>query len=317
MWKRNLQDANSDLNKKNQRELWLDVAKCFCIVLVVISHTTIKIPVVTFLGGMFFLTLFFVAAGYTYRNKGVGFKTFALDKGKRLLVPYFVCNILLVGYFTIQGGLSKPAVLGIFYSRSMLMAPGSVWNMGLMNCLNSPTWFLTCLFLVYCIYHVIDCKFQNAMNRRKVILGCMVLGMILGKVSPVLLPWSLENALFFLGFVEAGRILKEGGLDWLRKNEWIYANFLIGFVIISYLNVTGNHTVNVSINQFGRSMVGYFLTGTAGSLLCMKAAELLEKHLKVLAKPLAFVGRHTLPIMCWHLFAIEVIKKLIAILAVL
>ena len=264
----------------------------------------------TFLAGMFFIPLFFVSAGYTYRNKGESFKNFALDKAKRLLIPYFICNILLVSYFTVTGGFSKPALLGIFYSRSMLMAPGSVWNMGLMNCLNAPTWFLTCIFLAYCIYHVIDCKCEDASKRRKLILVAMAAGILLAKVSLVLLPWGLENALFFLGFMEAGRILKEGGLSWLRKNEWIYANFLIGFVIISYLNVTGNNVVNVSINQYGRSMIGYFLVGTAGSLLCMKAAELTEKYLKVFVRPLAFVGRHTMAIMCWHLLAIEVIKKI-------
>ena len=261
-------------------------------------------------GGYVLIPLFFVSAGYTYRNKKEGFKAFALDKAKRLLIPYFICNILLVGYFTVTGGFSKPALLGIFYSRSMLMAPGSVWNMGLMNCLNAPTWFLTCLFLMYCIYYLIDCKFSDVDRRRKVILIAMIVGIVLSKVSPVLLPWGLENALFFLGFMEAGRILKEGGLTWLRKNDWIYANFLIGFVIISYLNVTGNNVVNVSINQYGRSMIGYFLVGTAGSLLCMKAAELTEKYLKVLVRPLAFVGRHTMAIMCWHLLAIEVIKKI-------
>ena len=298
MLKRNLQKAN--------RELWLDVAKAFAIVLVVLSHTTIRIPVVTFLGGMFFIPLFFVASGYTYRNKGESFRKFALDKAKRLLVPYVICNVLLVGYFTVTGGFSKTSLLGIFYSRSMLMAPGSEWNMGLMNCLNSPTWFLTCMFLAYCFYYLIDCRFENAKLRRKAIAVAMIVGMLLVKLSPILLPWGLENALFFLGFMEAGRILKEGGLAWLRKNEWIYANFLIGFVIISYLN----SAVNVSINQYGKSMIGYFLIGTAGSMLCMKLAELLEKYLKVVAKPLAFIGRHTLPILCWHLFAIEVIKKI-------
>ena len=308
MWNLNLRKANS--GGKSNREAWLDIAKCFCIVMIVISHTNIRIPVVTFLAGMFFIPLFFVSAGYTYRNKGEDFQTFVFDKAKRLLIPYVICNVLLVGYFTVTGGFSKPALLGMFYSRSMLMAPGSVWNMGLMNCLNAPTWFLTCLFLVYCIYYVIDCRFSDAMKRRKVILVAMAAGIVLAKVSPVLFPWGLENALFFLGFVEAGRILKEGGLTWLRKNEWIYANFLIGFVIISYLNVTGGNVVNVSINQYGRSMIGYFLVGTTGSLLCMKAAELTEKYLKVLVKPLAFVGRHTLPIMCWHLLAIEVVKKI-------
>ena len=49
---------------------------------------------------------------------------------------------------------------------------------------------------------------------------------------------------------------------------------------------------------------------TGHGLLVLKAAELAEKYLKVLVKPLAFVGRHTLPIMCWHLLAIEVVKKI-------
>ena len=187
MWNLNLRKANSGVGKAN-REVWLDIAKCFCIVLVVLSHTSIRIPVVTFLGGMFFIPLFFVAAGYTYRNKGESFKSFVFDKAKRLLIPYFICNILLVGYFTVSGGFSKPALLGIFYSRSMLMAPGSVWNMGLMNCLNAPTWFLTCIFLAYCIYYVIDCKFSDAVTRRKAILIAMAVGIILAKFSPVLLP---------------------------------------------------------------------------------------------------------------------------------
>ena len=93
----------NSLTKNAHREAWLDIAKCFCIVMIVISHTSIRIPVVTFLAGMFFIPLFFVSAGYTYRNKGEGFKTFAMDKAKRLLIPYFICNILLVGYFTVTG----------------------------------------------------------------------------------------------------------------------------------------------------------------------------------------------------------------------
>jgi fucose 4-O-acetylase-like acetyltransferase len=59
-------------------------------------------------------------------------------------------------------------------------------------------------------------------------------------------------------------------------------------------------------------MVLYFLLGALGSLLCMKAAELTEKYLKVLVKPLSFIGRHTMPILCWHLFVIEIIKTLLS-----
>lgn len=299
---------NKVLEKNKNRELWLDIAKAYGIFLVVINHLDLHIPLVTFFGGMFYMPVFFVAAGYTYRNKGESFREFALTKAKRLLLPYVICNILLVAFYMVRtGSLSKPALLGIFYSRSMLMAAKSSWNTALMPALNAPTWFLPCLFLCLCLYVLIDTKFSEETKRRKVILISMAVGVILRTLSPVLLPWSMENALFFLGFLEVGRFLKETGISWLRKNEWIYANFLIAFVVLSYIQ----GTVNVSISEYGRSMILYFFTGSLGSILCMKAAELTEKYLKILTKPLAFVGRHTLTILCWHLLAIEILKKII------
>ena len=309
MWKDCL--AKSSDKNNQQRELWLDIAKFFGIALVVLNHMEIEIPLVTFFGGMFYMPLFFVASGYTYRRKEESFGKFAFGKAKRLLLPYFACNVALVALFTVlNGGFSKASLLGIFYSRSMLMAADSSWNMALMPNLNAPTWFLTCLFVCLCLYRAIDVKFLDVKKRRIVVAAAVLLGVLIRTVSPVLMPWSMENALYFLGMIELGRFLKEGGLDWLRKHEWIYANFLIGFVTFAYLN----GSVNVSISQYGHSMILYFFVGAVGSLLCMKVAELTEKYVKFLAKPLAFVGRHTLPILCWHLLVIEVVKKVIVML---
>lgn len=300
----------NSLAKTKHRENWLDIAKFFGITMVVLNHMDLNIPVITFFGGMFYMPLFFVAAGYTYKNKGEDFKTFALGKAKRLLIPYILCNVFLVTFFTVLNReISKPALLGILYSRSMLMAADSPWNMALMSNLNAPTWFLTGLFLCLCMYYLLDTKFTESKKRRIAILGCMAAGVLIRTISPVLLPWSFENALYFLGFVEVGRFMKEEGLSWLRKNEWIYANFLMAFVALSYLG----GTVNLSISEYGRSMILYFFTGSLGSILCMKAAELTEKYLGFLIKPLGFIGRHTLPILCWHLFAIEIIKKVLSL----
>ena len=304
---------HNGLEKAKTREVWLDIAKCFGIALVVLNHMDVKIPIITFFGGMFYMPLFFVASGYTYRNKGESFLAYALGKAKRLLIPYAVCNVFLFAFFTWRtGAFSKPALLGIFYSRSMLMAAKSSWNMALMPNLNAPTWFLTCIFLCLCLYYIIDRKFKDVKMRRLTVAALMALGILLKYVSPVLLPWSLENVLYFLGLLELGRYLKETGIAWLRKNQWIYANFLLVFVVLSYIN----GSVNVSISQYGRSMVLYFAVGALGSLLCMKVAELIEKYVSFLAKPLAFVGRHTLPILCWHLFVIEIIKTILPIIGI-
>lgn len=304
---------NDSLGKTKNREHWLDIAKFFGILLVVLNHRNIHIPLVTFFGGMFYMPVFFVAAGYTYRRKGESFKTFALGKANRLLIPYAVCNVFLFVFFSILNGkFSRTNFLGMFYSRSMMMKATSNWNMALMSNLNAPTWFLTCLFVCLCIYYLLDQKFSDAKKRRIAVAVCMAAGVVLRKFSPVLLPWSIENALFFTGMIEAGRFLKEEGISWLRKHEWIYVNILIVFVALSYIQ----GTVNVSISEYGRSMALYFFTGTLGSVLCMKAAELTEKYLKVFAKPLAFVGRHTLPILCWHLFMIEIIEKAFRMLGI-
>lgn len=299
---------NNGLEKTKTREAWLDLAKCFGIILVVLNHMDVNIPIVTFFGGMFYMPLFFVASGYTYRNKGESLMQYAWGKAKRLLIPYAVCNIFLFAFFTWRTGeFSKPALLGIFYSRSMLMTSESSWNMALMPYLNAPTWFLTCIFLCLCLYFVLDRKFQDEKKRRIAVGCCMAVGILLKYVSPALLPWSLENVLYFSGLLELGRFLKEEGMEWLRKNEWIYANFFIVFAALSYIN----GSVNVSISQYGRSMILYFFVGALGSLLCMKAAELIEKYLTFLIKPLALVGRHTLPILCWHLFVIEMVRTIL------
>lgn len=301
---------NGSATLKN-REAWLDLTKFFGITLVVLNHMEIHIPFVTFLGGMFYMPVFFVAAGYTYRNKGEGFLEFAKGKAKRLLIPYALCNIFLVAFFIIRTGqISKPSLLGIFYSRNMLMAADSSWNMALMSNLNAPTWFLTCLFLCWCIYFVIDRKFSEPKQRRMAVAAATGAGILLRTISPVLLPWSLENALYFTALLELGRFLKEEGLAWLRKNQWIYGNFFLVFLVLSYWN----GSVNVSISEYGRSMAVYLVIGALGSLLCMKAAELMEKYCEFLVKPLGFIGQHTMPILCWHLFVIEMIKAVLPML---
>ncbi len=296
--------------KKTNREQWLDIAKFFGILLVVLNHMEINIPIITYLGGMFYMPLFFVAAGYTYRKKEETFGSFAAGKAKRLLIPYTFCNLVLFAFFTLKNrAFDKWAFLGMFYSRNMLLQAKAEQNIILMPNLNAPTWFLTCIFVCYCIYFLIDRKYKDTVMRRKAVLSVMAVGVILRSVSPVLLPWSLENAMFFLGLLETGRFLKEEGLAWLRSCPWMYIILLAGFIGLSYIQ----GSVNVSISEYGCSMVLYFFTAVSGSILCMKLGELIEKYLKLLTKPLAFIGRHTMPVLCWHLLAIEILKKILPI----
>ncbi len=309
MWKDFFRKKNSA--GVRPRELWLDIAKFFGILIVVLNHMELNIPLVTYFGGMFYMPLFFVTAGYTYRKREETLKSFALKKAKRLLLPYAFCNLALFAFYTLRvRAIDKWALLGIFYSRSMLMAADTPWNIGLMFVMNAPTWFLTCLFLCLCIYFLLDHYFETPKKRRLAVLAAMAAGMIAAKLSPVLLPWNLENALYCLGFVELGRTLKDGVLAWLRSHEWIYGNIFIAFVVFALFN----GSMNLSISVYGKSMLLAFVSGALGSLLCMKAAEHTERFGKGFEKPMAYIGQNTLQILCWHLLVIEIIKKVLTMI---
>lgn len=293
----------------NKRYQWLDVMKAFGIILVVINHMEgLHIPFLGFLGGMVYMPLFFIASGFTYRKKKRSYGSFLADKAKRLLIPYFICNFLLFAFFTLKNGFfSKAAFFGIFYSRTMLMHTESPNNMALMPYLNAPTWFLTCMFLCYAFYEFLERKFPDKKKRRIAVASASAAGILLKYISPVLLPWSIENALYFLILFESGRFLKEEGSEWIAENRWIYANFLMIFLLLSYMN----GTVNVSVSQYGHSMVIYLAVSVLGTILVMGMARFIEKNMTAAAKILAWLGRHTLPVLCWHLFAIEIMKTVL------
>ncbi|MBD5105632.1 MAG: acyltransferase family protein [Lachnospiraceae bacterium] len=81
------------------RKAYIDVAKFLGIFLVLMNHIELIVPFVNFYGGMFYVPVFFVAAGMTFYNKEEGIFVFAGKKAKRLLIPYLICNGFLYAFF--------------------------------------------------------------------------------------------------------------------------------------------------------------------------------------------------------------------------
>ena len=83
----NAHPKNFGLNSSGRLE-WLDFGKAMGILVVLLVHAGCRLGLVTYYGGMFYMPIFFVAAGYTFRVKeGESYGTFLLKKAKRLLIP--------------------------------------------------------------------------------------------------------------------------------------------------------------------------------------------------------------------------------------
>ena len=149
---------------EKKRVLWLDIAKALGILVVLLVHTGKSFGPVSFFGGMFYMPIFFILAGMTFRYKPEErFGSFVKKKAKRLLVPYFGYNLFLFLFFFLKNDLlagqmsaeSFFPLLGILYSRNCLFPMDSPANVYFMQILNAPTWFLTGMFVSYLLFWLV------------------------------------------------------------------------------------------------------------------------------------------------------------------
>lgn len=191
--------------EQKKRLEWLDFGKAMGILVVLAVHAGCSLGALTYYGGMFYMPIFFFAAGYTFRRKeGESYGVFLWKKAKRLLIPYFGTSAFLWLFFYLKdsvlsgnpGDLKIQSLLGILYSRNQMWQSSYIGeNPVLLNLLNSPLWFLTALFLVYAWYGLIS----KSRRKYQLLMAGLMASVIWHYVTPLLLPWSLgSSSLFFL-----------------------------------------------------------------------------------------------------------------------
>jgi len=314
---------NDKVQAKN-RIGWIDIAKAIGILFVLINHAELGLGIVTFLGGMFYMPVFFVLSGYTYRdNHQESIKTFALNKAKRLLIPYVWFQITLIGLYAVRSILSGQSfskliipIVGAFYSRNALFPKSSEvvlsltdQNIDLMTALNAPLWFLTGLFSTLLIYKLIMTLAKNNARREWIYLCISVLfGILLKYFCPVLLPWSMDTAFVSVAFIHMGKLMKQKNVMERLSHKPIYTGLiLVIFVLASYVN----GSVNMSIREFGHSVLLYLLVGGTGSLIIMVVSKFIEEYIRAIGAGMEHIGRHTIGILAFHLIIFGLVDAIL------
>lgn len=302
--------------ESKQRKIWVDIAKAIGIIIVIINHVELSLGPITFLGGMFFVPVFFMVAGYTYHyHNDRSYGKMIANRAKRLLLPYLLYNLFYVALYLGKFILNRAAgdaascyVFGFLYARYCIYPVKNDMNIFFMNIMNSPTWFLPCLFLVYLIYEGIVRLMKNNMLRIGACVSvCFDLAVLIHYFCPILLPWSIDIALFCTVLFYLGDLVKQKNiLEYLYKKPFYILAVLAVFTATAYYNGSGN----LSIGIYGKSVILYLITAVLGSGLCMLASMWIMNHSKAVAKSLSYVGRCTLTILCIHLFVIAVLQFL-------
>lgn len=304
---------NAFVADKNQKRIaWIDFAKFLGILFVLMNHADLKIPVISRFGGLFYVPIFFVLAGLTYQYREETIVTFIKRKAKRLLLPYFGYNLFLYLFFLLKdyiipGKFTGEALMplaGILYSRNSLYRMGTEENVYFLTVLNSPTWFLTALFLTMVLFE--SCLRLVKYNwRRLCIINILIasIGIIIDYISPVLLPWSIDNIMIFEIFVSAGYILQKRA-ECMKKEQNIIT-IVIEFLFL-YLLAIFNGSMNISVGEFGKIVFAGIFLAVVSSAWVISISYFFRNDIP---RGAALVGEHSMIIMCLHMFVFMFIKS--------
>ena len=303
-------------NSLKKRVLWIDAAKGFCILLVLLAHSqsnlfsahypdSLLTEILRALGKFFpcYMALFFFLSGYTFRNR----ENVLYSRFKSLMRPYLTWVVICIAYIVIYRMCSKGMPDMVFISKLIsgaIYARFSVFPRGAENvfpCMPTganPLWFLPCLFISYALF--VGLIRLSLFKQGVGIIFYLLMGFVLS-LAPILLPWSIDTAFFGALFIYAGYHAKLSGI--FNKNLILSALSAIGlWYAYCYIVKCNGWGINMSVREYGKhAMYSPFLfiiiglIGTSVICLIMRLMEYAK-----LAIPLAKLGEISLLLLCSH-----------------
>lgn len=286
----------------SQRIEYIDLAKGFCIIFVVMLHisnyydidfwlnykiTAFRIPLYYFLSGVFFKS---------YN----GFLNFIKKKTNKLLIPFlffYLTTSCLLKYL-IGGGSFIDLLASIYYEESFS---------------NSAIWFLLSLLIVNIIFYFIFSVTDLITNNKTFFI--VLLSMIIGFVGLLLsyyninLPFYIDTSLTALPFFMAGFIIKKK-TDLMIPNKLDKYTFWIILICFAIVCVFSDGRIKFITNYYSQqsyiTLYPLGLIGTIGILYCAKYLT----HLPFVS----YLGRYSIIVLVTHELIFPRLKPVVSLI---
>lgn len=227
---------------KEDRLGYIDIARAFAIIFIVLGHTIVHsqhLGQIFKLIYSFHIALFFILSGYTFKIKeNETFFSFFKRKFFRIMIPYFIWAIIfLIPYIFLGGNIGNE--LGVTSSFDLkTLLTNILYGNGNMNALkqNTSLWFLPALFSMEIIYYFII-KFVKRHKNIKIIILFPILLVSFISVeyfnNYLIFPWGINTVLnigifFYIGYlIKNGNIIKKPPISNIYIYIYIYAFWLL------------------------------------------------------------------------------------------
>jgi acyltransferase len=185
----------------SKRIKWIDTCKGIGIILVIIGHTPID-PVARGIIYAFHMPLFFFISGYFFSDERyINLKEITISKFKSLIIPYFSFSIISI--FLLRFFFDQPIALRAFLEQMVISKRNSITY-------DDPIWFLTSLFTIEILFYLLAKLSSNSHIR---LLTVILIGLVahIGLktfTGGIILPWSLDQSLYYLIYFGLGHYTK-------------------------------------------------------------------------------------------------------------
>lgn len=301
----------SDIKINKSRIEYIDLAKGFCIFLVLIRHAAQSTNFLSFDEYDFFqasrIPLYFCLSGLFFKPYE-GFVGFLKRKINKLLIPFlffyivFACGLPYISC-KLGLGLYGDFQCGINVFSNVLIDP-YIW-------FNGPIWFLLCLFWMNIICYPIVTFFEHKENG----IWLIVLISIILSIFGYILFFIVENNICYFGtaftalpFFVLGYCLRKYTTILSNDNRFSLKNLsiaLIAFLIMYYTR----GKVSYLENSYKIPLLQCYLCGVSGTISVLFVSKFLHS-----LPVFSYIGRYSIIVLSTHMVVLYFITPYINLL---
>ena len=268
-----------------ERLSWLDVLRGIGISFVVIGHVYSNRTVFNWLYS-FHMPLFFLAAGWVYKEKSV--LTDIKRRIQTIVVPYFSFGLLVLLYWQVIERRFRDSDMSFMDSLLGLFS-GCYDNLDF----NVHLWFLPCFFVTVVFFNIL----VNLGGRKFAYIAVALMSLVYVVLPMPELPWGFNRVFKYIGFYAVGFFGAR------RETKIVDRNVGTGAIAVILLALN----FSLSLHNLTTGIM-WFVTAMIGVSSIILISQLINEN-----RILQYFGRISLIVLCIHGPVYRIVVKIVSI----